>query len=179
MTIKTGFEIEKDLKLNECLLKSFENLMVQQNKMDNKAYIFIGFLIFIFNSFFNEPNNKICLYSIMLFTISLPLICSLIPIATTLGINWVKFIKKEDNKNEHNIFYYMDICGLTKERFIQILNTEYGIQHLSLSDKKLIEQIITNSEILNAKVIGHIWFFRLLVIGIIICIVINIIKNFA
>lgn len=160
MKTKPNTEFE-NIKLNECLLKSFENLMAQQNKMDNKAYIFLGFIIFIFDAFFKDTTSPICFYSITLFIISIPLICSLLPITTAFGIKIIKLYKQEDNKNEHNIFYYTDICHLSNERFKQVLNTEYGINELTLSDSKLIEQIIVNAEILNAKVIGHaifLWF---------------------
>lgn len=159
--MSTKTDIDKNSKLKECLLKSFDNIMNQQNKMDNKAYIFLGFIIFIFNAFFRDASEPICFYSITLFIISLPLICSLLPIATAFGIKIIKLYKQEDNKNEHNIFYYTDICHLSNERFKQVLSTEYGINELTLSDSKLIEQIIVNAEILNAKVIGHaifLWF---------------------
>ena len=35
--------VERISKINEGIMKSFDNIMFQQNKMDNKAFIFIGF----------------------------------------------------------------------------------------------------------------------------------------
>lgn len=66
----TKTDVDKNSKLKECLLKSFDNIMNQQNKMDNKAYIFLCFIIFIFNAFFKDAANPICFYSITLFIIS-------------------------------------------------------------------------------------------------------------
>ena len=152
-------------KLNECLLKIFDNIMQQQNKMDNKAYIFIGFIIFIFNSFLKKTG--ISFDSIVLFVISLPLVFSLLPITTTLGLKLIKLYKQNDTKHKHNFFYYTDICHLSNEEFVEILQKEYGVSNLTLADSKLIEQIIINAEILNAKVIGHSIFLWLVLIGIV------------
>lgn len=168
MAIKTGNEI--NLKLNDCLIKIFDNIMQQQNKMDNKAYIFIGFIIFLFNAFFKD-NHAICFYSIILLIIGLPLICSLIPITTNLGLKIIKLFKQNDIKKKHNFFYYTDICHLSNDEFAKILAVEYDIKNLNLADIKLIEQIIINAEILNAKVIGHALFLWFIFLGIIACII--------
>lgn len=165
--MSTKIDIDKNSKLKECLLKSFDNIMNQQNKMDNKAYIFLGFIIFIFNAFFKDTTNPICFYSIILLIIAIPLVFSLLPVTTTFGIKLIRLYKQEDNKSKHNIFYYSDICHLDNDKFKQVLNTEYGINELTLSEDKLIEQIIINAEILNAKVIGHAIFLWCILSGVI------------
>ncbi len=169
MKTKPNTEIS-NIKLNEYLIKFFDNIMQQQNKMDNKAYIFTGFIIFIFNAFFKD-NQAICFYSITLLITSIPLICSLLPVTTTLGIKLIKLYKQSDIKKKHNFFYYTDICHLSNDEFAKILAEEYDIKNLNLADNKLIEQIIINAEILNAKVIGHALFLWFIFFGIIACII--------
>lgn len=173
MDMKSRIPTKNTPKLNEYLIKFFDNIMLQQTKMDNKAYIFIGFIIFIFNAFFKD-NHAICFYSFVLLIISIPLICSLIPVTTTLGTKLIKLYKQNDNKNKHNFFYYTDICHLSNEEFSKIMSEEYEIKKLSLADNKLIEQIIINAEILNAKVIGHAIFLWFAFIGVIACIIYHI-----
>lgn len=160
----------KNTGLNEFLVKFFDNIMQQQNKMDNKAYIFIGFIIFIFNAFLKD-NHAICFYSVILLIISSPLICSLIPVTTNLGLKIIKLFKQNDMKKKHNFFYYTDICHLSNDEFTKILAEEYNIKNLNLADSKLIEQIVINAEILNAKVIGHALFLWFVFFGIIASIV--------
>lgn len=143
-------------KINEGLSKAFDNIMEQQNKMDNKAYLFIGFIIFIF-SFINKDWNNIGKNTWLLVIIAIPLIMSLIPIANSLQIKLMKafFNKKNICIDKINIFYYLDLYNLEDEDFIESLKKEYNEQDISRYDEKLVEQILVNAKILKAKVLWH------------------------
>lgn len=154
--------------MNESLLKSFDNLMHQQTKMDHKAYIFMGFLAIIYN-ITSEQNNLYINISLCVFAV--PLLISLLPRATNLMI---KITQKMHNakkiEKSHNIFYYLDIASLSNEQFIQVLKDEYDITEITKSDSKLIEQITINAKILKTKIFWHTSFQYLIVLLIIILI---------
>jgi hypothetical protein len=141
-------------KMNSALVKSFDNLMHQQNKMDNKAYIFIGFLTLIFN-FVNKDWQSINVITWLLVVIAIPLVISLIPVANSLAVKlMIAFINAKAQK-KLNIFYYIDICQLEQDDFIELFKREYKEQSLTKYDEKLIEQIIINAKILKIKVFWH------------------------
>ncbi|MGL4560698.1 MAG: hypothetical protein ACRCV0_00210, partial [Brevinema sp.] len=88
-------------KMNESILKSFDNIMFQQTKMDHKAYIFLGFLIVIFNAINKENNFEWTLSNIFVIVSSIPLLVSLTPIATNKLIKLISKnqILKLENKS--------------------------------------------------------------------------------
>ena len=153
--------------MNESLLKSFDNIMHQQTKMDYKAYIFIGFIsltisLLITNNY--AGSKLLFVYFGILF---IPLFISLLPKATSLAIKSLDICNKKTENSDHNIFYYLDICHLTKAEYINVLKNEYDIENLTKSDIKLIEQILINSKILKIKVSLHSVFQYILLIGLI------------
>lgn len=155
---------ENNVKINEGLTKSFDNLMLQQEKMDTKAFIFVGFLgavlgIINKDSFQNIPFTWFLIIAMQ------PFIISLIPIATKWSINILNKIVKNKINDNHNIFYYIDLYGLTQSDFIKILDLEYDIKNINKIEYKLIEQIIINSKILYLKAFWHNLAFKILVIS--------------
>ena len=140
--------------LNESIVKSFDNIMFQQEKMDNKAYIFIGFLS-VALGFFNKNQIIDSPVNIILGLTILSLLISLLPIANKLIISFLNLIIKKDKSDCHNIFYYIDIYKLSLESFKTILKDEYGLGYINGFENKLIEQIIINAQILKAKVFWH------------------------
>ena len=138
--------------LNKILLKSFDCIMQQQAKMDNKAYIFMGFLTFSFTAI--HKNCSSFIYpDIILLSVAIPLLTSLFPIATKFAVNILtRFQKTTTVSHTHNIFYYIDIFNLNKSEFKKVLLKEYQISKTSPADDKLIEQILINSKILKQKV---------------------------
>lgn len=154
MINKTEKQVFAKTELNPILLKSFDCIMQQQTKMDHKAYIFIGFLVIIFNALHKESMIFMSTDLILCF-IAFPLVISLFPIATKFGVDIVKAFKKVELHKTHNIFYYIDICCLEKDDFISIIKNEYDIENTTKSDERLIEQIIINAEILSRKVFCH------------------------
>lgn len=144
--------------MNEALAKSFDNLILQQNKIDNKAYIFIGFITFIFT--FIHPNGfsdgfELNSISFGLLLIALPLAISLMPIANNMTINLILFFLKCKKVKNINIFYYIDIYKLEYKEFCKVIKKEYELDQLSKTDCKLIEQILINAKILKVKVFWH------------------------
>ena len=140
--------------LNKSLVKSFDNIMLQQDKMDNKAYIFIGFLAAALGfinkgQYINSPVNYILGFTI------LSLLISLLPLANKLAIGLLNLVIKKEKSETHNIFYYFDIYKLTVDSFKKVLNEEYGLGYINVFESKLIEQIIINAQILKAKVFWH------------------------
>ena len=142
--------------MNISLLKSFDNIMFEQTKIDYKTYFFIGFLLIIFNTI----NNSIfqgTTSTIYLILIALPLLFSLFPIAINFLIYIINTstVKSNSKRYKHNIFYYLDIFSLNKNEFEDILNKEYNIKNLTKSDEYLIDQILINAIILKAKTNWH------------------------
>ena len=145
--------IETIHKLNKVLEKSFECIMQQQTKMDNKAFIFMGFLTFSITTIHKHCSDFIYPDVVILLT-AIPLIISLFPIATKFSVKILSHFPKSNVKNNtHNIFYYIDICDLSGEEFKKVLVEEYHISATTPADNKLIEQILINSKILKQKVI--------------------------
>ena len=141
-------------KLNEGIKKSFDNIMFQQTKMDNKAYIFIGFLGAILgiinkNGVSENPINWIC--GLAMFC----LLLSLVPITNKLIIGILEKIIKKQILQSHNIFYYNDIYFLNVEEFKNVLKCEYQLGYYTKFELKLIEQILINARILHVKVFCH------------------------
>ncbi len=92
---------KSEVGLNSILLKSFDCIMQQQAKMDNKAYIFVGFLTFTYTAL--HKNCSTIIYpDVILFSVAIPLIISLFPIASKCTINFL----------QHNTFnwYYGRRC---------------------------------------------------------------------
>ncbi len=140
-------------KINDGLLKSFDNIMEQQKKMDNKAYIFIGFLIFIF-SFINKDWDNIRPITWILVIIAAPLSISLIPIAEPITIKFICIFFDRKKLDNINIFYYLDLYRSEMNDFIESFKKEYN-EEISKYDEKLIEQILVNAKILRTKVFWH------------------------
>ena len=163
---RTTEKAKIEFGLNSILLKSFDCIMQQQTKMDNKAYIFIGFLTFTYTTL--HKNCLTLLYAdVILLSVAIPLIISLFPIATKYTINFLQNSKPKENLKNHNIFYYIDIYGLNLNEFESILLKEYKISNLVPADYKIIEQIIINSKILKHKIsLQNIAFLLLLVTSI-------------
>lgn len=142
---------KSEVGLNSILLKSFDCIMQQQAKMDNKAYIFVGFLTFTYTAL--HKNCSTIIYpDVILFSVAIPLIISLFPIASKCTINFLQHNKSNENTKKHNIFYYIDIYGLNLDEFESVLLKEYKIANLIPADYKIIEQIIINSRILKHKI---------------------------
>lgn len=152
--------------MREELVKSFDNTMFQQEKMDNKAYIFIGFVAFsltyVYSTF--ESFNYV---SWFMFVTMLPLCCSLMPIADKLGVKFLHYCFKPTPIKSINIFYYIDIYPLTIDTFIKTYKKEYDVTDITSTDKKLIEQIIINAKILRLKVFWHNLFQISLIVSVI------------
>lgn len=140
--------------MKEDLVKSFDNLMFQQEKMDNKAYIFIGFIAFCLTNIYSKTELFNYISQMMIVTI-FPLCCSLLPIANKFQIKLLKYLGNPPSNRGMNIFYYIDICSLTEKEFVQKYMKEYTVPAITDTDKKLIEQILTNARILRLKVFWH------------------------
>ena len=142
--------------MNESILKSFDNIMFQQTKMDHKAYIFLGFSVVIFN-IINKTSYTWSISNIFLIVSAVFLLLSLIPIASKNLIKWVSKSSKTYNiqEQQYNIFYYIDIYELTNSQFKEILNKQYDITEYTKSDEHMMDQILTNAKILNFKVSCH------------------------
>lgn len=140
--------------MNESLLKSFDNIMFQQKKMDLKAYIFIAFLGIIFHIINRDSIFQWSTDTIYLVLIAIPLLFSLLPITLKLLIDIIDMSTYKSN-NKHNIFYCLDIYSLDKNKFEQVLDSEYNINDLTKSDKYLIDQILINAKILKSKINWH------------------------
>lgn len=151
--------------INPAIEKSFDNVMYQQEKMDNKSYIFLGFLgFFLTFDYFESTYLELDKFTINLISLmAITLIVSLIPIANSFFIKILSFtstifFKKNKKLEQINIFYYLDIYPLNKEQFIKVLETAYNFnreENISKSDEYLIEQIIINSQILRIKIFFH------------------------
>ena len=157
--------------MNESLLKSFDNIMRQQIKMDHKAYIFIGFISLTISLLITKSYTESKLLFVYFASLFTPLFISLLPKATSLAIKSLNICPRKRKKITHNIFYYLDIYNLTTEEYINVLKKEYDIDNLTKSDIKLIEQIILNAKILKIKVSLHSLFQYILLVGVIICII--------
>lgn len=150
--------------INQIVEKSFDNIMYQQEKMDNKSYVLLGFLgFFLTFDYFETLYIELDKLTVNLISlIAIMLIVSLIPITNSFSIKILKhisfnFFKKKDFKSI-NIFYYVDIYSLNKNQFLKILKTEYKLNQkndITKADEYLIEQIIINSQILRIKVFFH------------------------
>lgn len=141
-------------KINEGLLKAYDNIIEQQKKMDNKAYIFIGLLTFAF-SFINKDWNTINVNSWFLVIIVVPLLLSLLPIANEFQIKLLNILFHGKRTEKPNIFYYLDIYALEENQFAELFKKEYEETNISKYDEKIIEQILTNAKILKTKVMWH------------------------
>jgi len=159
--------------MNEGLLKSFDNLMYQQTKMDNKAYIFIGFLV-ILSKVFKENNQIIWL----LIIIAIPFIISLIPIANKFTLKLMNIFFTGKNLKKLNIFYYLDMYRLEHNDFIELFKKEYDEQTISRYDEKLIEQILINAKILRCKVFWHNISYRFAFVALLIFLIIYLVVIF-
>ena len=160
--IKNKSFIERNSKINEGILKSYDIMMEQQNKMDNKAFIFVGFLSVILGvinkeQILNTPINWILCISILLFT------CSMLPIANKLNTEILKIIMKKPKKDgSHNIFYYLDIFELDIEAFKQMMQEKFHLDYITEFEMQLMEQILINAKILRNKINLHNWAYLLL-----------------
>lgn len=164
-------------RINEGIMKSFDNIMLQQNKMDNKAFIFIGYLSVIVG-ILCKYNKVISLINVILCVSIFILFLSLMPIATKLGILLTNFIFKRDENKQHNIFYYIDIYKLDIDRFKKILKEEYKLGYYTEFELKLIDQIIINAKILRIKVLLHTFAYSVVFGGIFLYGVLLILKEF-
>ena len=142
--------------MNISLLKSFDNIMFEQNKMDYRAYFFIGLSAIIFNTI-NRGTFQWTTSTIYLLMITLPLLFSLFPMAINFLIYIVNIstVKQNNKKIKHNIFYYLDIFSLNRNEFEHVLNKEYDIKNLTRSDEYLIDQILVSAIILKSKTNWH------------------------
>ena len=86
--------------------------------------------------------------------IAISLLLSLLPITLKLLIDIIDMSTYKSN-NKHNIFYCLDIYSLDKNKFEQVLDSEYNINDLTKSDKYLIDQILINAKILKSKINWH------------------------
>lgn len=140
--------------MNDGLVKSYDNLIYQQSKMDNKAYIFIGFLSLIFG-FVNKDWQEVLTISWLLIIVAVPLTFSLLPVANRLGVNIMTAFISSRSLKKLNIFYYIDLYQLEQQDFIKLFKNEYDEENITKYDEKLIEQIIINAKILKVKVFWH------------------------
>lgn len=168
--------IERIAKINEGIMKSFDNIMYQQEKMDNKAFIFIGFFSVLLgvinkNDIINSPINWILGCSIFLLALSL------IPITSKFIVNILNFIIKKKNHSKHNIFYYTDIYNLDLENFKLILKQEYQLGYFTSFELNLLEQILINAKILRTKVFWHTLAYQFILISFIIWAIILIVNQ--
>lgn len=129
--------------------------MEQQNKMDNKAYIFISFVAVIFSRLYPD------LYQVdprgyLLIGITIPFIFSLLPIANNISTRIISHLSQKPIRSpQTNIFYYIDVYRLNMENFKLVLKEEYDFPTFSATDIKMIEEIIINAKILRTKVFWH------------------------
>ncbi len=141
-------------RINEGIMKAFDNVMFQQTKMDNKAYIFIGFSGVILgvinkNGVLNIPLNWILGTFIIILTLSL------IPITTKTLTKILECIIKKQITNKHNIFYYNDLYCLNLDEYKEILKKEYKLAYYTTFELNIMEQTLVNSRILRYKVFLH------------------------
>lgn len=167
---------ERISKINEGIMKAFDNIMFQQNKMDNKAFIFIGFLSVLLGiinkeQILNTPINWIL--GITIFILAL----SQIPLTSKLSTNILNLIIKKELEFEHNIFYYTDLCGMEIKLFKEIIQKEYQVAYLTNFEIKLMEQILINANILKLKVFWHNLAYTILFGGVLIFAIFNFIKQ--
>lgn len=150
--------------INQIVEKSFDNIMYQQEKMDNKSYVLLGFLGFLLTfDYFETAYLELDKLTINLISlIAIMLTFSLIPITNVFFIKIIKYPKFKFSKmkdfEQINIFYYVDIYRLNKDQFIKVLKTAYKLDQkkdITKADEYLIEQIIINSQILRVKVFFH------------------------
>lgn len=146
--------VERISKINEGIMKSFDNIMFQQNKMDNKAFIFIGFLSVLLGVINKEQILSTPINWILGMTIVL-LALSQIPITSKISTAILNVIIKKDLDAEHNIFYYTDLCGMKIDLFKNVIHNEYQVAYLTKFEIKLMEQILINANILKLKVFWH------------------------
>lgn len=141
-------------RINEGIMKSFDNIMFQQTKMDNKAYIFIGFFSVILgiinrNGIINQPINFI--FGITVFFLFL----SLLPITNKNFTKVLETIINKQSNNKHNIFYYNDLYCLNLDKYKEILKREYQLAYYTKFELNLMEQTLINARILSIKVFLH------------------------
>lgn len=150
--------------INQIVEKSFDNIMYQQEKMDNKSYVLLGFLGFLLTfDYFETAYLELDKLTINLISlIAIMLTFSLIPITNVFFIKIIKYTRFKFSKmkdfEQINIFYYVDIYRLNKDQFIKVLKTAYKLDQkkdITKADEYLIEQIIINSQILRVKVFFH------------------------
>lgn len=160
LQIRNQNAVEQISKINVGIMKSFDNLMYQQSKMDNKAFIFIGFMSVIIGvvnkpQMVNTPVNWILGLAIIL------LACSMLPHANKINAKILNcMMNKEledkiDIKLSHNIFYYLDLYSIDIKLFTTIMREQYKLSYLSPLELKLMEQILINAKILRLKVFWH------------------------
>ena len=174
--IRNKIAVERISKINEGIMKSFDNIMFQQNKMDNKAFIFIGFLSVLLGvinkeQILNTPINWIL--GITIFILAL----SQIPLTSKLSTSILNLVIKRDLEFKHNIFYYTDLCGMEIELFKEVLQKEYQVAYLTNFEIKLMEQILINANILKLKVFCHNLAYTVLFGGIFIVAIFAFIKH--
>lgn len=151
--------------INQVIEKSFDNIIYQQEKMDNKAYIFLGFLGFFITFDYFQINyvNLSTLNKSLILMLGIPLILSLLPIANNKTVKILTAFHEKKNgrkkkQSANNIFYYLDIFDLDKTEFLQLLEDRYDMDiknDISKADEYLIEGILINSKILRTKVFFH------------------------
>lgn len=158
--IKNQHALKQISNINVGIMKSFDNLMFQQNKMDNKAFIFIGFMSVILGvinkpHIINNPINWIFGLAICL------LACSMLPQANKINTQILNFMLHKEQENrvdiklKHNIFYYLDLYSIDMELFTTIMREQYKLSYLSPLELGLMEQIIINAKILKLKIFWH------------------------
>ncbi len=140
--------------MDERLLKSYDNIMEQQNKMDNKAYIFIGFTMAIFMFLYTKNESKLT-SECFIVLIAIPLFFSLLPVTNKILLCLLDGVFRGQCAEQINIFYYADLFKLSNEKLVEKLGSEYEMTSIVIEDKKLIDQIIINSKILRVKVLWH------------------------
>lgn len=177
LQIKNIESIRRNSNIHAGILKSFDNILLQQDKMDNKAFIFIGFLSVILgiinkSQIINSPVNWILSLSIIL------LACSILPIASRLNTEILKLIIKKNSNNtssKYNIFYYLDIFDIDIDLFTIILKEQYKMDYINPFEIKLMEQILINSKILKLKIFWHNAAYTTFFLGLILYALINVI----
>ena len=141
-------------RINEGIMKAFNNVMFQQTKMDNKAYIFIGFLGIILgiinkNEISNTPINWLLGIIIIILTLSL------VPITNKTSTKILECVIKKQSLDKHNIFYYNDLYCLNIDEYKEILKQEYQLAYYTKFELNIMEQTLINSRILRYKISLH------------------------
>lgn len=145
--------------MNDVIVKAYDIVIEQQRNADAKANLFIV-LITAFLSYlgsletkFQTTNFENIIFLLWLLIIPLVLlILSLLPVYRSS----YKFYKKRKKPNNFNIFYWESIAEVeSNERFIEIYKTQYNHTKLEESERNLLIQLRTNSNILCRKTFLH------------------------